>query len=108
MDSAVISNILNGRRHPAVESCKLIAAALNMPLEVVYRAAGYLPEAPDVDPITDTVVHLMLDMDHDDRQEILDYVQLRHKRRKNAAKRDDNNTGRGKRGQGKAARQQPT
>ena len=78
MDSAVISNLINSKRQqPAVESCKLIARALEIPLEEVYRAADILPPKPDVDPITEAVLNLMLTLDTNEKQDILEYVRLR-------------------------------
>lgn len=79
MDSAVVSNIINNKRQqPAVESCKLIAKALNIPLEEVYRAANILPPAPTIDSLTETVIHLMLEMPRSDKEDVLAYTRLRH------------------------------
>jgi transcriptional regulator with XRE-family HTH domain len=79
MDSAVISNLINGKRNPAVESCKAISKALNIPLEEVYRAAGILPPKPEIDPVTETILNLLLDLQVDDKKDILEYAKLRHK-----------------------------
>jgi len=43
LDSAVISNLINGKRGPGIDTCNTIARALDLPLETVYRAAGILP-----------------------------------------------------------------
>lgn len=78
MDSGAISNILKGRRSPSIDTCKLIAKALNLPLEVVYRWADYLPENKDADPITEEVVHLMSELDASEKTNVLQYTTLRH------------------------------
>jgi hypothetical protein len=79
MSSAVSSNIINGKRQPAVESCKIIAKALNIPLEEVYRAAEILPPKPDIDPISEKIMNLLLDLQREDKEDILEYARLRHK-----------------------------
>jgi transcriptional regulator with XRE-family HTH domain len=80
MDSAVVSNLVNNKRQqPAVESCKLIAKALNIPLEEVYRAADILPPKPNADAITDAVINLMQNLERADKEDILEYARLRHK-----------------------------
>lgn len=79
MDSGAISNILKGRRSPSPDTCKLIAKALNLPLEVVYRWAEYLPERADIDKITEEVVHLMSELDILEKTNILQYTTLRHR-----------------------------
>lgn len=79
MDSGVVSNLLSGKRmNPSHDSCRAIARALHLPIEEVYRWAGYLDEKPDSDPITDIVVYLMLELESEDRQDVLHYVRLRH------------------------------
>ena len=79
--TGVVSNLINNKRQqPAVESCKLIADALNLPLEEVYRAADILPETPEADPITEAIIALTKNLDPQERQEILDYVRYKNER----------------------------
>lgn len=80
MDSGVLSNIINGKRQqPSVETCKLLAKAMNIPLEEVYRAADILPEKQNYDPITEAVLNLMGTLDNKEKQDILEYARFRHK-----------------------------
>lgn len=81
-DSGVISNIMNGKRNPSTSSCKAISIALDIPLDEVYRAAGILPPKTDIDPIAENVLHLLKDLDDYDKEEILDFVRLKHQRAK--------------------------
>jgi transcriptional regulator with XRE-family HTH domain len=80
LDSAVISNLLSGSRNAGVVTCKAIASGLRIPLTVVYQAAGLLDEDPARDPVTDKIAHAVLDLDSDDKMEVLDYVRLKLKR----------------------------
>jgi transcriptional regulator with XRE-family HTH domain len=43
LDSAVISNLLNDRRKAGPDTSSAIAEALEIPAEIVFRAAGILP-----------------------------------------------------------------
>jgi len=49
MTSAAISNVLSGYRKPGYRLCRGIARALEMNPEDVFRRAGLLPPAPDLD-----------------------------------------------------------
>jgi transcriptional regulator with XRE-family HTH domain len=46
LDSAVISNLINGKRGPGEDTCRSIASAFRLPPETVFRAAGILPPLP--------------------------------------------------------------
>lgn len=80
MDSGVVSNLINNKRQqPSVDTCKMIAKALKIPLEEVYRAASILPDKPDIDTLTESVINLMRDLQKSDKEDILEYARLRHK-----------------------------
>jgi DNA-binding XRE family transcriptional regulator len=79
LESSVMSNLINHRRHPAIETCKTISRALGIPLEDVYRAAGYLPPKPESNPVINTILHLVSELDDRDREDVLEYVRLRWK-----------------------------
>lgn len=53
---AVITRILNGERNPANATLDAIAEALDLPKDVVYRAAGVLSKN-DQDPWAETMVY---------------------------------------------------
>jgi transcriptional regulator with XRE-family HTH domain len=52
LDSAVISNIYNGRRKMGDETGRAIANALRIPPEEIFRKAGLLPKQLDDDSAT--------------------------------------------------------
>ena len=80
LDSGVLSNIISGKRqNPSVETCKVIAKSVNIPIEEVHRAAGILEEKPNTDTVTETVVHLLHNLQESDREDVLEYARLRHK-----------------------------
>ncbi len=69
LDSAVISNLVNGRRGPGEDTCRAIAKALGLPPEEVFRAAGLLPPKPETDEQTERLLHLYNQMTDDEREE---------------------------------------
>lgn len=79
MDTGAISNTLSGRRgNPTPETCRLFAKALDLPPEVVFRWAGYLPEPVKLHPTTERIVHLVEELDDPEKTNILQYTELRH------------------------------
>jgi transcriptional regulator with XRE-family HTH domain len=84
LDSGVLSNLLNNKRQPAVETCKIIAKALEIPLEEVYIWAEILPPKPDRNPYIAAVENLMGDLSSSDNEEVLEYVRLKHRLKKRA------------------------
>lgn len=92
LDSAVISNIINGRRRMGEETGKAIAHALNLPPEVVFRAANLLPQVPDLDPLTRQAEWLMGQLDPAAKQEAIDFIQFladKQQRRQGAKQNND-------------------
>lgn len=79
LDPGVISNLLNEKRNPGVESCQAISKALKIPLAEVYRAARFMPPEPNNDPIIDAVVNLMLTLPSEEKTNIYEYTKLREK-----------------------------
>lgn len=59
---ASISNIVSGNRKPGIDFYVGIAKGLNMPLEIVLRNAGVLPQKPE-DEKTLELVHLFEQLD---------------------------------------------
>lgn len=81
---STISNLVRGEKNPSIASCNLIADAMNIAPETVFRAAGYLPRR-DNDLTLDAVLDLMRSMSVDERREILALATAlkRHRRRRN-------------------------
>ncbi len=79
LDSGVLSNLINNKRHPSVETCKLLASTMAIPLEEVYTAADVLPEDREADATTKAVTSLMSGLPSSEKEEILNYVRFRHR-----------------------------
>lgn len=79
IDSGVLSNLINNKRHPSVDTCKLLARLMTVPLEEVYAAADILPEDKELDLTTKTVTSLMSGLPSAEKDEILNYVRFRHR-----------------------------
>lgn len=58
LDSAVISNLINGKRNAGTDTATAIASALKLPPAEVFRAAGLLPPEPNKDEILYRIEHL--------------------------------------------------
>jgi transcriptional regulator with XRE-family HTH domain len=77
LDSGVVSNLINNRRNPGIDSCKAIAQALKLPITEVMTAAGIIPERPDGNPIIESTTNVMSSLSKEDQLEILQYAKLR-------------------------------
>ena len=64
-----------------------IAYALELPVEQVYRAAGFLPRPPDISETIEQILHEMEDMPERDRQEVLAFIRMEKKLRKQRKKK---------------------
>jgi transcriptional regulator with XRE-family HTH domain len=91
MDSGVVSNLMNNRRNPGIDSCKAIAHALKIPVTEVLTAAGIIPETPASDQITDAITNLLSEMDTTNKRDVLEYVKLRLKIADNEADNHNRN-----------------
>lgn len=62
-----------------------IAYALELPVEQVYRAAGFLPQPPHVNETIEQIMHELEDMPKKHQQEVLAFIRMKkklHKQRK--------------------------
>jgi transcriptional regulator with XRE-family HTH domain len=82
LDPAVISNIRNGKRNTGVDVANKIADALNLPYDVVYRAAGILPPGSDGDDLDQKILKELEDLPADEKQGVIDYIRFVIKRHK--------------------------
>lgn len=62
LSRGTISNIISGSRGRGPDSLRAIAKALRLPPEQIYRAAGILPQVPDVDEETEKIVYEAQDL----------------------------------------------
>ena len=79
---SAVNKLLNRQqKSPGREMLDAIARALRLPSETVYRAAGFLPSLPEED--TDLLVlnHLFVQLDMDDRQDILALIETKIRRK---------------------------
>lgn len=76
-DSAVISNITNGRRGVGVELCRVIAEALKIPPETVLRAAGHLPPVPKKTEREEELLFLYRSFSEKEKEELIRYIRIR-------------------------------
>lgn len=77
LDSAVISNIINGRRKMGEETGRAIADAFGLPPEIVFRAGGLLPDVPEEVAREEELDYLLSQLTPEDLQEVIDYARLR-------------------------------
>lgn len=64
-----------------------IAYALELPVEQVYRVAGFLSRPPDISETIEQILHEMEDMSERDRQEVLAFIRMEKKLRKQRKKK---------------------
>ncbi len=64
-----------------------IAYALGLPVEQVYRAAGFLPHPPHISETIEQILHEVEDLPERDRQEVLAFIRMEKKLRKQRKKR---------------------
>lgn len=91
LDSAVISNIINGRRRMGEETAKAIAHALQLPPEEVFRIAGLLPPVSKERSQLSELTYLINMLDDNNLQEVIDYA--RHRLEKQEGKKQTSRRG---------------
>jgi transcriptional regulator with XRE-family HTH domain len=77
-----VSNLINQVRDPDPKSCKAIAKALNLPVELVFRKAGLLPPEPLYTEYEKEVAHLIREMSPEDQYDVLEYIRFKVERGK--------------------------
>ena len=74
ISQAHISRVLNGNYLPGIDLLKSFSHALNIPEEQLFRMAGILPERKELEPVNERMLHLFSQLEHYDKQMILDYL----------------------------------
>ena len=87
LTTAAISKYMSGRI-PEKDALKKIARAFDVPIGNLYQIAGMLPPEPEPDLLTKAIMHLLHDLDNEEKNEVLEYVKLR--RRLSRQSKDDN------------------
>jgi len=80
-----ISDIVNGRRNPGRELASAIARAFSLPPEQVFRVAGFLPPAVEIDEDIEQIIHEVEQLNKDDQLEVLSYIRMKKNLRKKNA-----------------------
>ena len=71
-----ISRLLSGQRGVSEVSLRAISEALNIPPEVAFRVAGFLPPLPERTQAHEQLLFLFDRLNDKDRQTILDMMQF--------------------------------
>jgi transcriptional regulator with XRE-family HTH domain len=80
IDSAVISNIINGKRKAGIDTCLRIAKALKRPPEEIYRRASLLPPSPKPDSARDEFIYIWEQLPDSEKIDLLDNARGKLKR----------------------------
>jgi len=74
-----ISNLINRVRQPSPKTCRAISHAFDMPVDLVLQKAGILPTGnnSDEDPLIRMITHLSSQLDPEDREEIIAFIQTK-------------------------------
>lgn len=79
---SAVNKLLNRQqKSPGREMLDAIARALRLPSETVYRAAGFLPPIPEINAELRVLNHLFMQLDEDDRQDILALIETKIRRK---------------------------
>lgn len=81
LDSAVVSNIRNGKRGTGFDTALKIAKALKLPPEQIYQAAGLLPPKITKSWLIERIIEEMEDLLPEDKEDVMDFIEMIRKRR---------------------------
>ena len=79
---AAVSDVISGRRQVGTELATSIAKAFKLPVEQVYRAAGLLPPAPDLNEEAEQIMHEVAKLSKSDQEEVLAFIRMKNNLRK--------------------------
>lgn len=82
-----IARILSRERNVGNDAIIAIARALQLPPEQVYRAAGILPPAPEINELIEQIIHETQTLPENDQQEILAFIRMKNNLRKQRIKK---------------------
>ena len=69
-----ISRLLAGQRGVSEVSLRAISEALNIPPEVAFRAAGFLPPVSEKTEVHEQLLYLFNQLDPDKKQELINFA----------------------------------
>ena len=82
ISTSQITRILNGQRNAGEDALKAIAHAFRLPPEQVFRAAGFLPPAPNINEDIEQILHEIEKLPKDDQREVLAFIRMKNNLRK--------------------------
>jgi transcriptional regulator with XRE-family HTH domain len=71
-----INVIIKGQNKPSTNLLKEISKALGIPIETLYREAGFLPDEKEP-PFLEKVNQLVSELPEKDQQDILEFIELK-------------------------------
>ena len=71
-----ITRLLSGQRGVSEVSLRAISEALNIPPEVAFRAAGFLPPVPEKTEAHEQLIYMFDKLNEKDRQTVLDMMRF--------------------------------
>lgn len=81
LSSGTIYNIRDGVRGVGQSSLESISRALRLPPETVFRAAGFLPPAPDTSESQEELLHLFSQLPPGEQKEMLELLRFKVERK---------------------------
>lgn len=69
-----ITRLLSGQRGVSEVSLRAISEALNIPPEVAFRAAGFLPPVSEKTEVHEQLLYLFNQLDPDKKQELINFA----------------------------------
>jgi transcriptional regulator with XRE-family HTH domain len=88
---STVNRLLHGARIDP-ESLQQIANALHVPVENLYRRAGYLPPEEAQTQVIREIEHLMRELPEADQRRILDLIRVEHKHHQTQEQRSGQKT----------------
>ena len=80
LSKAAISDVISGKRMPGKRLLAAVAGALGRSIEEVYRAANFLPPVTLKDMLINRILHALETLPPDEKEELLEYIELQRRR----------------------------
>ena len=80
--SGSISDVISGRRRVGKNLASAIARGLNLPPELVFQKAGFLPPRKEFSEEIEQIIHEAEGMTAEEQRELLSYIRWRNNSRK--------------------------
>jgi transcriptional regulator with XRE-family HTH domain len=77
LSRTAINDVINGKAKGGYKYAIAIAEAANRPLEEALQAAGLLPLDPDSDPLTKEGLHILQQLEGEEKKDAIRYLNMR-------------------------------